>query len=504
MEKEKTYLCIDLKSFYASVECVERGLDPLATNLVVADKSRTEKTICLAVSPSMKKHGIPGRARLFEVVQKVKWVNADRLRKTPGKMFAGKSFHAFELEANPQLELDYIIAPPRMALYIEYSTRIYNIYLKYIAPEDIHVYSIDEVFIDLTPYLKHSVLNAHEFAITMIRDVLRTTGITATAGIGTNMYLAKVAMDIVAKKMPADKDGVRIAELDEISYRKQLWDHKPLTDFWRIGHGYAQKLEANEMFTMGDIARCSIGTPDDYYNEELLYKLFGVNAELLIDHAWGWEPCTIAEIKAYRPENNSLGSGQVLHRPYKYEETVLIIKEMADLLALDLVEKGLVTNQIVLTVGYDIENLAKDNGYKGEIKTDYYGRKVPKHAHGTANIGRYTSSSKLITKSVLRLFDEITDKNLLARRVNIVACHVLPEGAQEESPFQQLNFFEDFAAKEEKLAKEKAAFEREKRQQKAVAEIKKRYGKNAILKGMNFEEGGTTKDRNEQIGGHKA
>ena len=504
MERKKTYLCIDLKSFYASVECVERGLDPLTTNLVVADKSRTEKTICLAVSPSMKKHGIPGRARLFEVVQKVKWVNAERLRKTPGKMFAGKSFHAFELDANPQLELDYITAPPRMALYIEYSTRIYNIYLKYIAPEDIHVYSIDEVFIDLTPYLKHSVLNAHDFAMTMIRDVLKTTGITATAGIGTNMYLAKVAMDIVAKKMPADKDGVRIAELDEISYRKQLWDHRPLTDFWRIGHGYAQKLEANEMFTMGDIARCSIGATDDYYNEELLYKLFGVNAELLIDHAWGWEPCTIAEIKAYRPENNSLGSGQVLQRPYKHDETRLIIKEMADLLALDLVEKGLVTNQIVLTVGYDIENLAKDNGYKGEIKTDYYGRKVPKHAHGTANIGRYTSSSKLITESVLKLFDEITDKNLLARRVNIVACHVLPEGAQEESPFQQVNFFEDFAAKEEKLAKEKAAFEREKRQQKAVAEIKKRYGKNAILKGMNFEEGGTTKDRNEQIGGHKA
>ena len=508
MEREKTYLCIDLKSFYASVECVERGLDPLTTNLVVADESRSEKTICLAVSPSLKVKGVPSRPRLFEVVQKVKWVNAERLRKTPGKMFAGKSFHAIELEKNPQLELDYIVAPPRMALYIEYSTRIYNIYLKYIAPEDIHVYSIDEVFIDLTPYLPHSVLNAHDFAMTMIKDVLKATGITATAGIGTNMYLAKVAMDIVAKKMPADKDGVRIAELDEESYRRKLWEHRPLTDFWKIGHGYAQKLEANEMFTMGDIARCSIGAPNDYYNEELLYRLFGVNAELLIDHAWGWEPCTIAEVKAYKPEKKSMGSGQVLHRPYEYEETKLIIKEMADLLALDLVEKGLVTDQIVLTVGYDIENLADEariQSYKGEIKTDYYGRKVPKHAHGTVNIGRYTSSSKLITESVLKLFDEIIDKKLLVRRVNIVACRVVQESTlKEEKPFQQLNFFEAFAAKEEKLQKEKAAFDKEKQQQKAMAEIKKRYGKNAILRGMNLEEAGTTKDRNEQIGGHKA
>ena len=508
MEKEKTYLCIDLKSFYASVECVERGLDPLTTNLVVADESRTEKTICLAVSPSLKAKGVPSRPRLFEVIQKVKWVNAERKRMTPGKMFAGKSFRAQELEKNPQLELDYIVAPPRMALYIEYSTRIYNIYLKYIAPEDIHVYSIDEVFIDLTPYLTHSVLNAHDFAMTMIRDVLKTTGITATAGIGTNMYLAKVAMDIVAKKMPADKDGVRIAKLTEESYRRELWDHKPITDFWRVGHGYAQKLEENGLFTMGDIARCSVGWPEDYYNEDLLYKLFGVNAELLIDHAWGWEPCTIEEVKAYKPENNSMGSGQVLHRPYKYEEIVLIIKEMADLLALDLVEKGLVTDQLVLTVGYDIENLTDEdtaNSYKGEIKTDYYGRRVPKHAHGTVNIRKYTSSSKLIMESVLKLFDEIIDKKLLARRVNIVACRVIPESSiREEKPFQQLNFFEDFAAKEEKLVKEKAAFEKEKRQQKAMAEIKKRYGKNAILKGMNFEEAGTTKDRNEQIGGHRA
>lgn len=508
LEKEKTYLCIDLKSFYASVECVERGLDPLTTNLVVADESRTEKTICLAVSPSLKAKGVPSRPRLFEVIQKVKWINANRLRATSKQLFTGKSYLSYELETNPELELDYIVAPPRMALYIEYSTRIYKIYLKYIAPEDIHVYSIDEVFIDLTPYLKHSVLNAHEFAMTMIRDVLKTTGITATAGIGTNMYLAKVAMDIVAKKIPPDKDGVRIAELNEESYRINLWGHRPLTDFWRIGHGYAQKLEANEMFTMGDIARCSIGAPDDYYNEELLYKLFGINAELLIDHAWGWEPCTIAEIKAYKPENNSLSSGQVLHRPYSYDETRLIIKEMADLLALDLVEKGLVTNQVVLTVGYDIENLSdetKAKNYKGDIKTDYYGRKVPKHAHGTGNIGKYTSSSKLITESVLKLFDDIVDQKLLIRRVNITACHVVSENdIKNEQTFQQLNFFEDFSAKDEKLAKEKAAFEREKRQQKAVAEIKKRYGKNAILKGMNFEEAGTTKDRNEQIGGHKA
>ena len=508
MEKEKTYLCIDLKSFYASVECVERGLDPLTTNLVVADKSRTEKTICLAVSPSLKAKGVPGRPRLFEVIQKVKWINANRLRATSKQLFTGKSHNSIELETNSELELDYIVAPPRMALYIEYSSRIYNVYLKYIAPEDIHVYSIDEVFIDLTPYLPHSKLNAHEFAMTMIKDVLQTTGITATAGIGTNLYLAKVAMDIVAKKMPADKDGVRIAELDEESYRVKLWDHKPLTDFWRIGNGYAQKLEANGMYTMGDIARCSVGWAEDYYNEELLYELFGVNAELLIDHAWGWEPCTIAEIKAYKPENNSLGSGQVLHRPYKYEETKLIIKEMADLLALDLVEKGLVTDQLVLTVGYDIENLSDEKNaisYKGEIKTDYYGRKVPKHAHGTVNIRKYTSSSKLITESVLKLFDEIIDKNLLARRVNIVACRVVSEKSiKEEKPFQQLNFFEDFAEKEEKLLKEKSAFEKENRQQKAMAEIKKRFGKNAILKGMNLEEAGTTKDRNEQIGGHRA
>ena len=506
--ENKTYLCIDLKSFYASVECVERGLDPLTTNLVVADKSRTEKTICLAVSPALKAYGIPGRPRLFEVVQKVKQINLTRMSKAPDRKFAGCSFRVQELSAHPELELDYITAVPRMALYIKYSTRIYNIYLKYIAPEDIHVYSIDEVFIDLTPYLPHSVLNAHEFAMTMIRDVLKTTGITATAGIGTNMYLAKVAMDIVAKKMPADKDGVRIAELDEYSYRRELWDHKPLTDFWRIGHGYAKKLEENGMFTMGDIARCSVGWPENYHNEELLYKLFGVNAELLIDHAWGWEPCTIAEVKAYKPENNSMGSGQVLHRPYKYEETRLIIKEMADLLALDLVEKGLVTDHIVLTVGYDIENLTDESikaSYKGKVKSDYYGRKVPKHAHGTANIGRYTSSSKLITESVLKLYDEIIDKNLLARRVNIVACRVVSESSlKEEKPFQQLNFFEDFAENEEKLAKEKAAFDKEKRQQKAIAEIKKRYGKNSILKGMNFEECGTTKDRNEQIGGHKA
>ena len=505
---QKTYIAIDLKSFYASVECVVRNLDPLTTNLLVADPGRTEKTICLAVSPSLKSYGISGRARLFEAVEQVRQANALRRGIAPGRKLTGKSYDAKALQENPSLEIDYITAPPQMALYMQYSARIYEIYLRYVAPEDIHPYSVDEVFIDATPYLRAAGTDGYGFARKLIQAVLEETGITATAGVGTNLYLCKVAMDIVAKHTEADAQGVRIAQLDEREYRRLLWGHTPLTDFWRVGRGYVNRLKKLGLHTMGDIARCSIGAPDGFYNEDLLYKTFGVNAQLLIDHAWGWEPCTIAEIKAYRPENNSLGSGQVLHRPYKYEETVLIIKEMTDLLALDLVEKGLVTDQIVLTVGYDIENLANDNSansYKGEIKTDYYGRKVPKHAHGTANIRKFTSSSKLITETVLKLFDDIVDKSLLARRVNIVACHVVPESSiHEEKLFQQLNFFEDFAAKEEKLVKEKAAFDKEKRQQKAVAEIKKRYGKNAILKGMNFEEAGTTKDRNEQIGGHKA
>lgn len=504
MTGDKTYISIDLKSFYASQECVERGLDPLTTNLVVADASRTEKTICLAVSPSLKALGIPGRPRLFEVVQKVKEVNAMRRAKAPGRKLTGTSCDAAELERNPNLAVDYIAAPPRMARYMECSARIYEIYLKYVAPEDIHVYSVDEVFIDATPYLKSSGLTAREFTSRMIRDVLKTTGITAAAGIGTNLYLCKVAMDIVAKHVEADQDGVRIAQLDEMSYRRQLWDHRPLTDFWRVGRGYARKLEQNGMFTMGDIARCSVGRPGEFYNENLLYKLFGVNAELLIDHAWGWEPCTIADIKAYKPESNSLGSGQVLQCPYTAEKGKLIVREMTDLLVLELVDKGLVTDQMVLTVGYDIENLSdpqKQKTYRGEVTTDHYGRKVPKHAHGTANLSRRTSSTKRITEAVMALYDRIVDPALLVRRINLVANNIVPETAVAENrDFQQLDLF----AEPEQQEAENAELEREKRRQQAVLSIRKKYGKNAILKGMNFEEGATTKDRNNQIGGHKA
>ena len=504
MTGDKTYISIDLKSFYASQECVERGLDPLTTNLVVADASRTEKTICLAVSPSLKALGIPGRPRLFEVVQKVKEVNAMRRAKAPGRELTGASCDAAELERNPNLAVDYIAAPPRMARYMECSARIYEIYLKYVAPEDIHVYSVDEVFIDATPYLKSSGLTAREFTSRMIRDVLKTTGITAAAGIGTNLYLCKVAMDIVAKHVEADQDGVRIAQLDEMSYRRQLWDHRPLTDFWRVGRGYARKLEQNGMFTMGDIARCSVGRPGEFYNENLLYKLFGVNAELLIDHAWGWEPCTIADIKAYKPESNSLGSGQVLQCPYTAEKGKLIVREMTDLLVLELVDKGLVTDQMVLTVGYDIENLSdpqKQKTYRGEVTTDHYGRKVPKHAHGTANLSRRTSSTKRITEAVMALYDRIVDPALLVRRINLVANNIVPETAVAENrDFQQLDLF----AEPEQQEAENAELEREKRRQQAVLSIRKKYGKNAILKGMNFEEGATTKDRNNQIGGHKA
>ena len=504
MTGDKTYISIDLKSFYASQECVERGLDPLTTNLVVADASRTEKTICLAVSPSLKALGIPGRPRLFEVVQKVKEVNAMRRAKAPGRKLTGTSCDAAELERNPNLAVDYIAAPPRMARYMECSARIYGIYLKYVAPEDIHVYSVDEVFIDATPYLKSSGLTAREFTSRMIRDVLKTTGITAAAGIGTNLYLCKVAMDIVAKHVEADQDGVRIAQLDEMSYRRQLWDHRPLTDFWRVGRGYARKLEQNGMFTMGDIARCSVGRPGEFYNENLLYKLFGVNAELLIDHAWGWEPCTIADIKAYKPESNSLGSGQVLQCPYTAEKGKLIVREMTDLLVLELVDKGLVTDQMVLTVGYDIENLSdpqKQKTYRGEVTTDHYGRKVPKHAHGTANLSRRTSSTKRITEAVMALYDRIVDPALLVRRINLVANNIVPETAVAENrDFQQLDLF----AEPEQQEAENAELEREKRRQQAVLSIRKKYGKNAILKGMNFEEGATTKDRNNQIGGHKA
>ncbi len=508
MEDNRTYVAIDLKSFYASVECKERNLDPLTTNLVVADASRTEKTICLAVSPSLKKYGISGRARLFEVVQIVKQVNELRRRKIPSHKFVGASYNDIELEKNDALMVDYIAAPPRMALYMEYSTRIYDIYLKYVAPEDIHVYSVDEVFIDVTSYLNTYKMTAKEFAATVIHDVLETTGITATAGIGTNLYLCKIAMDIVAKNIAPDKDGVRIAQLDEMSYRRLLWNHRPLTDFWRVGRGYAKKLEENGIYTMGDVARCSLGKDNEYYNEDLLYILFGINAELLIDHAWGYEPCTMEYIKKYRPSTNSISSGQVLQCPYDFEKTKLVVKEMTDLLVLDLVDKGLVTDQIVLTIGYDVENLTNPDirkQYKGVVTTDNYGRKIPKHAHGTTNLKRQTSSTYLITKAVMELYDSIMNKNLLVRRINIVANHVVLESKiEKKKQYEQMSFFTDYEAEKEKQAREEKTLEKEKNIQKAMLSIKKKYGKNAVLKGMNFEEGATAKQRNSQIGGHKA
>ena len=505
--KNRTYLAIDLKSFYASVECIERGLDPLTTNLVVADKNRTNKTICLAVSPSLRAYGISARARLFEVVKKVKEINAQRLNKAPKGVFNGSSYNDIELKSSPNLSLDYIIATPRMAYYIEYSTRIYNIYLKYISSEDIHVYSIDEVFMDITNYLKTYNISATELATKILLDVLNTTGITATAGIGTNLYLAKVAMDIQAKKVPKNKDGVQIAELDEMSYRKLLWSHRPITDFWRVGKGYAKKLEKQGLYTMGDIARCSIGKPTDYHNEDLLYEMFGINAELLIDHAWGWEPCTIEDIKNYRASSKSITSGQVLQSGYNYEKARLVVWEMTDLLALDLVDKRFVTNQIVLTVGYDIENLKNPKTrklYEGEITTDSYGRKVPKPAHGTVNLHRHTSSTKLIRDGVMDLFDQIVDKNLLVRRVNISANNLIDElNAPKENNTVQLDFFTDY----ETIQKEKDMEEeliRERKLQETILELKDKFGKNSILKGRNLEEGATTTDRNKQIGGHKA
>lgn len=508
MADNRTYIAIDLKSFYASVECRERNRDPLTTNLVVADTSRTEKTICLAVSPSLKSYGVPGRPRLFEVIQKVNEANEKRKRKAPNRKLIDKSDDNEELKSNPALAIDYIIAPPRMAYYMEYSTRIYNVYLKYIAPEDIHTYSIDEVFIDVTHYLSTYKMTARELAMTMIQDVLQTTGITATAGIGTNMYLCKVAMDIVAKHIEPDKDGVRIAELDEMTYRKLLWSHRPLTDFWRVGKGYAKKLEENNLFTMGDIARCSIGKPTDYYNEELLYKLFGVNAELLIDHAWGYEPCTIEQVKAYKPSTNSVSSGQVLHCPYDFEKAKLVTREMADLMVLDLVDKGLVTDQIVLTIGYDIENLTdpeRSRNYKGSVTTDHYGRKIPKHAHGTQNLKSKTSSTHLIVEAVMGLYNRIVDENLLIRRITLNANKLVPESSVEHSEeCVQMDLFTDYEALQKKQAEEKAALQREKNMQQAMLKIKKKYGKNAILKGMNLQEGATAKDRNAQIGGHKA
>ena len=497
-KEQHIYIAIDLKSFYASVECRERDLDPITTNLVVADSSRTEKTICLAVSPSLKAYGIPGRARLFEVVQKVKEINIERRRKAPNNNFTGSSYDDIALKKNRDLELTYIVAPPRMGYYMKYSTNIYNIYLKWFSKEDIYVYSIDEVFIDVTNYLRTYKMQARELATKVIQDVYNNTGITATAGIGTNLYLCKVAMDIVAKHAQPNENGVRIAGLDEKTYRKLLWEHRPLTDFWRVGKGYATKLEKNRIYTMGDIARTSIK------NEELLYKLFGINAELLIDHAWGYEPVTLKEIKAYKPTTNSISSGQVLHCPYNYEDTRLIVKEMTELLTLDLVSKNLVTNQIVLTIGYDVENLTDFNLkslYKGEVTIDRYGRKVPKHAHGTINLNHKTSSTKAITKAVMELYERIMNKNLLARRIYVVANNVIDEEtAKKEQLYEQIDMFSDYKKKNEESKNEQM----EKELQKAMIDIKNKYGKNAILKGMNLQEAGTTRDRNRQIGGHRS
>ena len=510
MENRHIYIAIDLKSFYASVECVERHLDPMDTNLVVADAARTEKTICLAVSPSLKLLGISGRARLFEVVQKVKEVNILRKSKAPCHQFAGESCFATELMYHPEFSLSYIIAPPRMAYYIEYSTKIYEIYLKYIAPEDIHVYSIDEVFMDVTAYLKTYSLSARELAAKIIQDVLTQTDITAAAGIGTNLYLCKVAMDIVAKHVKPDKNGVRIAELDEMKYRKLLWDHKPVTDFWRVGRGYAKKLAEHGMYTMGDVARCSIGDDQNYYNEDLLYKLFGINAELLIDHAWGWEPTTIELIKQYRPETNSLCSGQVLQCPYDPEKAKVIVKEMTDQLVLGMVEKQLVTDQLVLTIGYDIENLTNPetaSRYKGEVTIDRYGRKIPKHSHGTVNLEEPSSSTRLIMDTVMALYDRIIDRNLLVRRITVTVNHLTDENAvraKRQEDFVQMDLFTDYEALERQKQEDEEKMKKERALQEAVLSVKKKFGKNAILKGISLEEGATGTERNNQIGGHRA
>lgn len=502
MPEQRTYIAIDLKSFFASVECVERGLNPLTTNLVVADATRTEKTVCLAVSPSLKAYGIAGRARLFEVVQKVREVNAARLSQCRGRRFSGKSSSDIELKEHPEYELDYIVAPPRMSYYIDYSTRIYSVYLRYIAPEDIHVYSIDEVFMDVTAYLATYKMTAHELAMKMIRDVLAETGITATAGIGTNLYLCKVAMDIVAKHIPADADGVRIAELDEMSYRQKLWSHKPITDFWRVGRGIAGRLEPYGILTMGDIARQSVR------NEDFFYKLFGVNAELLIDHAWGWEPCTMDKIKAYRPSTNSLSRGQVLSEPYTFAKARVVVKEMAETISLELLDKLLLTDQVALSVGYDRGSLADPAvaaAYEGRLALDHYGRIVPKPAGGMVNLKRRTSSSKMLIEAALAIFDRTVDKRLLVRRLNISTNNVVPEDVAEtqDNPLQ-LELFRDYDAEEKQQERTDAELQKERQVQEAVLQIKKKFGKNSILKGMNFDEGATAIERNKQIGGHKA
>ena len=502
----RIYLAIDLKSFYASVECVSRGLDPLTTHLVVADESRTEKTICLAVTPALKAHGVPGRPRLFEAVQKVEEANNRRLRNAPGRKFTGSSCDETELRAHPEWRIDFLKAPPRMAEYIAYSTRIYDIYLRHVAPEDIHVYSIDEVFMDITGYLKAARMTARQFAAAMLAEVLEETGITATAGIGSNLYLCKVAMDMVAKRVQPDENGARIAELDEMSYRQLLWDHRPITDFWRVGGGYARKLEQYGLYTMGDVARCSLGRPGMRHSEELLYKLFGVNAELLIDHAWGWESCTMADIKAYRPSSSSLGTGQVLHCAYPYDQARLVVQEMTEQLALDLLEKRLVTDQLVLTVGY--ENLRGQNlppDLRVAVTTDPYGRQIPKHDSGSINLPRPTSSARRLVEAMLSLFDRIVQPQLMVRRVNLVASRTSSEQSVMTRPaFEQMDLFTDQEALERLREQEEQMLKRERSCQLAVLEIRRRFGKNAILRGMNLQKGATAMDRNRQIGGHKA
>lgn len=494
MPESPTYICIDLKSFYASVECVERGLDPLNTNLVVADPGRTEKTICLAVTPSLKAQGLSGRPRYFEVLRKVREINLLRKNRAPGQLLGKESCNARELAANPSLTLAFLTAIPRMALYIEYSTRVYSVYLKYISQDDIHVYSIDEVFIDATHYLKLYKKSAHDLADTIIRDILVTTGVTATVGIGPNLYLAKIAMDIMAKHVAPDKNGVRIAELDVQTYRQNLWTHVPLTDFWRVGKGYAQKLAHYGIKTMGDIARYSLRC------EDFLFRLFGINAELLIDHAWGYEPCTMADIKSYKPAAKSLGSGQILHEAYTVPKARLVVIEMVDALALDLVSKRLATDQIVLTVGFDRENLAPEKGYTGPTVKDSYGRTIPKHAHGTANLPMHTSSGNLMTEAVLGLFDRIVSSEMLVRRINLAAHHILPETALPPKKYVQLDLFSN--SDKEKDARQNTS--RERKQQEVMLKIRQRYGKNSLLKGMNFEDGATARERNQQIGGHRA
>lgn len=508
-EQRRQYVAIDLKSFYASVECQERGLDPLTTNLVVADVSRTEKTICLAVSPSLKTYGLPGRTRLFEVQQKVREINAARRAAIHGRPFHGSSWDNEALKRDPYLSLDFIAATPRMALYIQKSTEIYHIYLDYIAPEDIHVYSIDEVFMDVTSYLHSYGMTAHELTRKIIRDIHGRTGITATAGIGTNLYLAKVAMDIVAKHMPADEDGVRIAQLDELSYRRKLWTHRPLTDFWRVGRGIARRLEQNGMFTMGDIARCSVERSRGYDGEDLLYRLFGVNAEYLIDHAWGWEPVTIADIRAYKPENCSLSQGQVLSSPYSREKAGLVVREMTDQLVLDMTDRRVRADAIVLAIGYDRSSLAdpeRRRGYQGAVSTDRYGREVPKEAGGLVKLGRGPHTSREIAEAVMAVYRRITDPALLVRRITISAEHVIPEetAEQPEEQFMQLDLFTDFAAEEQKKQQQEEAARKDRRMLEAALAIQKRYGKNAILKGRDLEEGATARQRNGQIGGHRA